>query len=94
MKNAIKTAGFLMGVFAIFILITLLFSDKPGPKIYNKTAVAKKIGAIDKLKDNTMDVIFVGDSICYSSFSPNILKEKLERLKNSQFKEWIFLYLN
>ena len=24
----------------------------------------------------------------------NILKEKLERLKNSQFKEWIFLYLN
>lgn len=24
----------------------------------------------------------------------NILKEKLERLKNSQFKEWIFLYLS
>ena len=24
----------------------------------------------------------------------DMLKEKLERLKNSQFKEWIFLYLS
>lgn len=45
------------------------------------------------------DILILGDNGYYKDEKLkndriNILKEKLERLKNSQFKEWIFLYLN
>lgn len=45
------------------------------------------------------DILILGDNGYYKDEKSkndriNILKEKLERLKNSQFKEWIFLYLN
>lgn len=45
------------------------------------------------------DILILGDNGYYKDEKLkndriNILKEKLERLKNSQFKEWIFLYLS
>lgn len=45
------------------------------------------------------DILILGDNGYYKDEKLkndriNMLKEKLERLKNSQFKEWIFLYLN
>ena len=45
------------------------------------------------------DILILGDNGYYKDEKLkndriNILKEKLERLKNSQFKEWFFLYLN
>ena len=44
------------------------------------------------------DILILGDNGYYKDEKLknnriNILKEKLERLKNSQFKEWFFLYL-
>lgn len=45
------------------------------------------------------DILILGDNGYYKDEKLkndriNMLKEKLERLKNSQFKEWIFLYLS
>ena len=45
------------------------------------------------------DILILGDNGYYKDEKLkndriNILKEKLERLKNSQFKEWFFLYLS
>lgn len=49
------------------------------------------------VKEN--DILVLGDNGYYKDVKLkndriNMLKEKLERLKNSQFKEWIFLYLS
>ena len=44
------------------------------------------------------DILILGDNGYYKDEKLkndriNMLKEKLERLKNSQFKEWVFLFI-
>lgn len=67
-KNFIKVIGFWLGLFVILEGLSLAFNrDK---NIYDINSVKCKEAEINAEADNTIEVIFCGDSECYSSFCP------------------------
>lgn len=67
-KNFIKVIGFWLGLFVILEGLSLAFNrDK---NIYDINSVKCKAVEIDAEADNSIEVIFCGDSECYSTFCP------------------------
>lgn len=66
----VKVAGFLTGLVLIFVLSGYLFLPEGDMKIYDKTAVSQKNEELREQTNDTIDVLFLGDSECYSSFNP------------------------
>lgn len=71
-----KTIGFFMGLILIMSIGSILFFRRNNLTVYDKTAVRIKETEIDKEKKDSLDVVFMGDSICYSSFSPDIMEKE------------------
>lgn len=71
MKRVKKIAG-LVGFWAVLlaILIGLSHLAKPVREIYNINGVKDKIKSVQAEKDNSIDVVFLGDSETYSAFNP------------------------
>ena len=67
-KNIIKVIGFWLGLFVILELLSLAFNRDRN--IYDMNSVKSKAVEIDAEADNSIEVIFCGDSECYSSFCP------------------------
>lgn len=67
-KNFIKVIGFWLGLFVILEGLSLAFNrDK---NIYDINSVKCKEAEINAEADNSIEVIFCGDSECYSTFCP------------------------
>ncbi len=70
-RRIIRGFLFLTGLAVLMSLASVLFIPKQ--EQYNTLAVNKKKCALEKEKENSIDLIFAGDSECYSSFSPKQL---------------------
>ncbi|MDD6070516.1 MAG: SGNH/GDSL hydrolase family protein [Clostridiales bacterium] len=75
-KNIWHCAGFLLGLVIILALLSCVFRRKDGIYVYDALSVSVKSSDIKAEPDNSLDVIFYGDSEAYSSFSPNHLYSK------------------
>ena len=75
-KNIWKCIGFLLGLFIILVLLSGIFRRKDKLYVYDALSVDVKIRDINAEPDNSLDIIFYGDSESYSSFSPNHLYSK------------------
>lgn len=74
MRNKIlRGIGFLSGL--IIILSVLSAFMTPPKEVYNAVAVDKKISAFNEEPENTIDIIFTGDSEAYSAFCPSLIWE-------------------
>jgi len=65
-----------VGLAIILVSLNVLFTDKKEKTIYDKISVDKTLAAIKKERDESIEVLFFGDSVCYSSFSPKVLWEE------------------
>ena len=72
MRNLIKSVLFFSGLYVLIVFFVYILKTKE-EFVFDKTSVRIKKDEIAKEKDNSLDVIFLGDSICYSSFSPQII---------------------
>lgn len=75
-SNIIKAACFLFGAIIITSLLCPLFNRKDGLYVYDSLAVRVKCDDIKAEPDNSIQIIFLGDSESYSAFFPEYLKEK------------------
>lgn len=73
MKNILKTLGFLSGLIVIICLLSVGLKPRNDEDVYDPCAVKNKISQVEAEPDNTLDVLFMGDSICYSAFDPLFL---------------------
>lgn len=69
-KNVIKCTGFILGLLIMLSAMSGVFKRQDGLYVYDSNAVNTKAAEIDAEPDNTIDTLFMGDSLCYSSFSP------------------------
>ncbi len=72
MRNYLGKVARGVGFFAGLFLILWISSDyfKPESATYNIVLVDQKESDLRNEEENTIDVIFAGDSECYSAFSP------------------------
>ncbi len=75
-KNILKCICFLLGLAIILALLSCVFRRKDGLYVYDSLSVSVRIADIKAEPDYSLDVLFVGDSETYSSFSPNDLYSK------------------
>ena len=79
MKNKLaKAAGavlFLAGLFGIMTFLSA-FLKPDGEDVFDSVAVEQKKQDIDLERENSIDVVFSGDSLSYSAFSPVYMWEK------------------
>lgn len=71
MRKFKKIAGF-AAFWAILLAILVVLSNvvKPTHEIYNVNGVKEKIKSVQTEKENSIDVVFLGDSETYSAFNP------------------------
>lgn len=69
-NNFIKSSCFLVGLLLVFLALSHVFERKDGIYVYDSAAVRTKEAEVDAEETDTIDVIFLGDSVCYSSFNP------------------------
>jgi len=67
-RKVIRSVGFMAGLIIILAVFSILFLPKR--EVYNAITVEQKQKSIDEEPENTLDVIFMGDSESYSGFSP------------------------
>ncbi|MCM1286965.1 MAG: hypothetical protein NC240_01555 [Clostridium sp.] len=67
-KNVGKVIGFWLGLFVMLGFLSLAFNRDRN--IYDMNSVKCKDSEIDAEEDNSIEVIFCGDSECYSTFCP------------------------
>ncbi len=67
-KKIVKALCFLLGLF--LILKVCSFAIRPEADVYNSNAVENKTKSFKLEKENSLDVIFLGDSESYANFSP------------------------
>ena len=67
-KKIIRILCFLSGI-VIMLAVSSLFV-RPKANIYNQDAIERKTESFKLEKDNSLDVIFLGDSETYANFSP------------------------
>lgn len=72
-KNLIKSVGFLLGLFLILLGLSVLLRRKGDGEVYDAYAVDRKVAQIEAETNDTLDIFFMGDSICYSSFEPHYI---------------------
>lgn len=75
-KNIWKCIGFLLGLFIILVLVSVLFRRKDGLYVYDPLSFHVKSSDIKAEPDYSLDILFFGDSEAYSAFSPNYLYSK------------------
>lgn len=67
-KKRIHILGFISGLLILIVIVSTLFDN--GENVYDAAAVKSKTEEIRKEADNSIEVLFLGDSLCYSSFYP------------------------
>ncbi|MDE6025520.1 MAG: hypothetical protein K2G45_08710 [Lachnospiraceae bacterium] len=72
-KNLLKSAGFLLGLFVLLLIMSAVFHRGRFADVYDRESVERKINEVHGEKDNSLEVLFCGDSECYSSFCPPLL---------------------
>lgn len=69
-RNIIKLFCFILGLVLILQGLSFAFERREGIYMYDAVAVRNMSNKLDKEADNSLDILFLGDSECYSSFSP------------------------
>lgn len=72
-KNILKCIAFLFGLILIFFISSMLFQRNDKLYVYNSLAVSMRTQDIKAEPDNSLDVLYLGDSETYASFSPKHL---------------------
>lgn len=72
-KKMLRLAGFWLGLILILGLLSIAFRRKDGLSVYDTLSVSVKSADIEAEPDNSLQVLFYGDSECYASFSPEYL---------------------
>lgn len=67
-KRLMRIAGFIAGFVVIVMITSKCFEGKE--KVYDSVGVSVKRNQLKLEKKDSIDVLFIGDSECYSSFSP------------------------
>jgi hypothetical protein len=67
-KKIIRSVLFISGL-ALILTVSSIFMA-PKKDIYNVSAFEHKVNDLEGEKDNTIDVVFLGDSEVYSAYSP------------------------
>ncbi len=75
-KNLLKCTGFLLGLVILLIIISFFFQRKDGLYVYDSLSVSVKTADIKAEPDNSLDILFFGDSESYAAFSPRHLYSK------------------
>lgn len=75
-RNLLKCAGFLLGLVILLITISFFFKRKDGLYVYDSLSVSVKTADIKAEPDNSLDVLFFGDSESYAAFCPQHLYSK------------------
>ncbi len=73
MKKTIRIIGFLLGLIILTGVLSLFFKEQDGLKVYDSLSVHVKTADIKAEPDQSLQILFYGDSECYASFSPNDL---------------------
>lgn len=60
------------------LILSYTFQHKDGIRQYNTLAVKLKSDDVNAEPDNSLQIIFYGDSECYGAFSPNILLSEFD----------------
>ncbi|SKB63168.1 hypothetical protein SAMN06296386_10343 [Lachnospiraceae bacterium] len=68
-KEAVRIVIFMGGLFIVLMVLSMLIRPESG-EVYNITAVRMKNEVVAKERPESMDVLFVGNSESYRSFSP------------------------
>ena len=69
-RMAAGSVGFLAGLCVVLLLAGKFLRPKNNADIYDTTAVRTKDAEVKSEVKDTIDVLFLGDSECYSSFNP------------------------
>lgn len=69
-KNIVRATGFMLGLFALLFLMSAEYRKRSNIHVYDANAVSGKEAELALETENSIDVLFCGDSVCYSSFSP------------------------
>lgn len=75
-KNIFKCVGFLLGLILLLLIASYFFRRKDGLYVYDSLSVSVKTADIKAEPDNSLDILFFGDSESYSSFHPRYLYSK------------------
>lgn len=75
-KNILKCTGFLLGLVILLFIASYFFQRKDGLYVYDSLSVHVKTADIKAEPDNSLDVLFFGDSESYASFYPQYLYSK------------------
>ena len=70
MKKALKPVAFLLVLVCLLIGTSYLVAPKGYENVYDIQLVNRKIDAVSQEKENTLDVLFTGDSEASNTFSP------------------------
>ncbi len=68
LKKIMHSALFLIGLAAIITVTSAIV--KPKSEIYDLMAVEGKLKELENEKDNSIDLVFIGDSEAYSAYNP------------------------
>ena len=66
-RNLLKCTGFLLGLVILLIIISFFFQRKDGLYVYDSLSVSVKTADIKAEPDNSLDVLFFGDSESYAA---------------------------
>ena len=67
-KKILRSVLFLTGLVILITVFSVIL--KPEKDVYNSVGVDRKAEEIDNENDNSLDVVFLGDSESYSAFDP------------------------
>ena len=84
--KVVRSIGFLTGLLILMVVLSAIFAPKR--EIYNATAVDEKQRSLKEEPEDTIDVIFAGDSESYSAFSSRRSRSRC-RLPVCRFGRWI-----
>ena len=69
-EESIKTSCLSIGLVCLLIGTSYLVAPKGYENVYDIQLVNRKIDAVSQEKENTLDVLFTGDSEASNTFSP------------------------
>ena len=75
-RNISRCAGFLLGLIVLLCLLSYFFRHKDGLYVYDSLSVSVKTADIKAEPDNSLEILFFGDSESYASFYPKYLHSK------------------
>ena len=75
-SNIVSAAAFIIIGVAVVILLSLLFGRKDGLQVYDSLSVNVKANDIKSEPDNSIQVLFYGDSEGYAAFYPKLLESE------------------